>query len=65
MVAIEDHEFCSAVSEGRAFTPSMEDALAAAGVQDALLRSARSGRWEDVVPLVPDTEARHPRAYQE
>lgn len=58
MVAIEDHEFCSAVSEGRAFTPSLVDALAAAEVQDALLRSARSGHWEDVLPLVPDPEER-------
>jgi predicted dehydrogenase len=51
LVAIEDHEFCSAVSAGRPFTPGLEQALAAAEVQDALLRSAASGRWEDVLPL--------------
>ena len=58
MIAIEDHEFCSAISGGRAFVPGLDEALAAAEVQDALLRSARSGRWEDVVALTPDTDMR-------
>ncbi len=48
LVTIEDYEFCSAVAEGRAFEPSFEDALAWAKVQDALLRSAQSGAWEEV-----------------
>jgi len=48
LVSIEDYEFCSAVAEGRPFEPSFEDALAGAAVQEALLRSAESGRWEEV-----------------
>jgi predicted dehydrogenase len=48
LVTIEDYEFCAAVAEGRPFEPSFEDALAFAAVQDALLRSARSGGWEEV-----------------
>ncbi len=49
LVTIEDYEFCRAVAEGRAFEPGLEEALQWGSVQDALLRSARSGRWEDVV----------------
>ena len=37
--------------------PGFEQALAWAAVQDALLRSARSGRWEDVVPLSDKEDA--------
>jgi predicted dehydrogenase len=48
LVAIEDYEFCSAVAEGRPFEPSFEQALAWAAVQEALLRSAQSGGWEEV-----------------
>jgi predicted dehydrogenase len=48
LVTIEDYEFCSAVAEGRPFEPSFEQALAWAAVQDALLRSAQSGGWEEV-----------------
>jgi predicted dehydrogenase len=51
LVTIEDYEFCRAVAEGRAFEPGFQQALQWASVQDALLRSARSGRWEDVVAL--------------
>jgi predicted dehydrogenase len=51
LVAIEDYEFCRAVAEGRSFEPGFEQALAWAEVQDALLRSARSGHWEDVTAL--------------
>jgi predicted dehydrogenase len=50
LVTIEDYEFCSAVAEGRPYDPSFEAALAWAGVQDALLRSAQSGCWEAVRP---------------
>jgi predicted dehydrogenase len=53
LVTIEDHEFCRAVAEERPFAPGFEEALAWAAVQDALLRSDHSGRWEDVVPLAP------------
>jgi len=52
LIAIEDYEFCRAVAEGRPYEPGFEQALAWASVQDALLRSARSGRWEEVLPLL-------------
>jgi predicted dehydrogenase len=48
LVTIEDYEFCSAVADGRPYEPGFEQALAWAAVQDALLRSAQSGRWEAV-----------------
>ena len=48
LVAIEDYEFCRAIAEGEEFRPSFEDALAWAAVQEALLRSHASGRWEEV-----------------
>jgi predicted dehydrogenase len=51
LVVIEDYEFCRSVAEGRAHRPGFGDALAWVGVQAALLRSAESGRWEDVVSL--------------
>jgi predicted dehydrogenase len=51
LVAIEDFEFCRSVAEGRPHSPGFEDALAAVGVQAALLRSCESGRWEEVVSL--------------
>jgi predicted dehydrogenase len=51
LVAIEDYEFCAAVVEGRPYDPGFDQALAWAEVQHALLRSAQSGRWEDVVSL--------------
>jgi predicted dehydrogenase len=54
LVTIEDHEFCRAVAEGRPFAPGFDEALAWAAVQSALLRSADSGRWEDVVPLTTE-----------
>jgi predicted dehydrogenase len=54
LIVIEDHEFCSAFAEGRTYEPGFEQALAWAAVQDALLRSATSGRWESVVPLLEE-----------
>jgi predicted dehydrogenase len=54
LVTIEDYEFCRSVAAGRPHAPSFEDALAWVSVQDALLRSARSGAWEDVVSLRED-----------
>jgi predicted dehydrogenase len=51
LVTIEDAAFCAAVAEERPFEPGFEAALAWVSVQDALLRSAESGRWEDVVSL--------------
>jgi predicted dehydrogenase len=51
LVVIEDYEFCRSLAEGREHRPGFGDALAWVDVQDALLRSADSGRWEDVVSL--------------
>ena len=51
LVTIEDYEFCRAVREGRPFRPGFGEALEWVGVQDALLRSVRSGGWEDVRSL--------------
>lgn len=51
LVVIEDYEFCRSVAEGREHRPGFAEALAWVGVQDALLRSARSGAWEPVVSL--------------
>ena len=48
LVTIEDYEFCTAIAEGRPYEPSFEQALAWAAVQDALLRSAEGGGWEEV-----------------
>ncbi|MFZ1996668.1 MAG: Gfo/Idh/MocA family oxidoreductase [Solirubrobacteraceae bacterium] len=57
LVTIEDHEFCTAVAEDRPFEPGFEQALEWARVQDALLRSARGGTWETVVPLAAEGAA--------
>jgi predicted dehydrogenase len=57
LVTIEDHEFCTAVAEDRPFEPGFEQALEWARVHDALLRSARSGSWETVVPLAAEGAA--------
>jgi predicted dehydrogenase len=54
LVVIEDFEFCRSVAEGREHRPGFGDALEWVGVQAALLRSAGSGRWEDVVSLRED-----------
>ena len=51
LVTIEDAAFCAAVAERRPFSPGFGDVVAWVSVQAALLRSAQSGRWEDVVSL--------------
>jgi predicted dehydrogenase len=51
LVVIEDFEFCRSVATGREHRPSFGDAVEWVSVQDALLRSAHSGCWEDVVSL--------------
>jgi predicted dehydrogenase len=51
LVAIEDHEFCAAVAEERSFEPGFEQALEWAAVQEALLRSAGTGHWEEVTEV--------------
>jgi predicted dehydrogenase len=54
LIVIEDHEFCSALTDGRPFEPGFEQALDWAAVHEALLRSVDSGRWERVVPLLEE-----------
>jgi hypothetical protein len=51
LVAIEDYEFCRAIAEERPFSPGFGEAVEWVSVQAALLRSAQSGAWEDVVSL--------------
>ena len=45
---IEAYEFLSAVARGEPARPNFTDALEVVKVQDAMLRSWESGRWEDV-----------------
>jgi predicted dehydrogenase len=54
LVAIEDFEFCRAIAEERPFAPGFAEALDWVSVQAALLRSAQTGRWENVVSLRED-----------
>jgi predicted dehydrogenase len=51
LIVIEDHEFCRSIVEGRPHEPGFAQAVEWVSVQDALLRSVESGRWEDVVSL--------------
>ena len=51
LVTIEDFELCRAITEGREFRPSFEDATAAVRVQAALMRSVDSHAWETVVEV--------------
>ncbi len=48
---IEALEFITAVAEGRPNKPDFGDALAAASVAAAMVRSWESGKWEDIVSL--------------
>ncbi len=52
--AIEALEFITAVAEGRPNKPDFGDALAAASVAAAMVRSWESDKWEDVVSLRVD-----------
>jgi predicted dehydrogenase len=51
LVVIEDYEFCRSLATGREHRPAFADAVEWVSVQAALLKSAESGRWEDVVSL--------------
>jgi predicted dehydrogenase len=51
LVTIEDRHFADAVVEGRPFDPGFAAAVEYVSVQDAMLRSWSSGRWEHVVDL--------------
>jgi predicted dehydrogenase len=54
LVVIEDYEFCRSVAEGREHRPGFADAVEWVSVQAALLRSAQTGAWENVVSLRED-----------
>lgn len=51
LVTIENFEFLQALATGSEFHPGLEDALGWVEVQDALLRSDRTGSWEPVGPI--------------
>ena len=51
LVVVEDFEFCRAIAEDRPFSPGFAEAVDWVSVQAALLRSARTGAWQDVVSL--------------
>jgi predicted dehydrogenase len=48
LAVIEIAEFLDGIATGRAVTPSFEDAAAVARVQEAIVASWESGRWERV-----------------
>ena len=48
---IEDYEFLSSVAAGRPHVPGFAEAIDYVSVQDALLRSWRSEKWEPVTRL--------------
>jgi len=50
---IEDYEFLSSVAADRQHQPGFAEAVDYVSVQDALLRSWKSERWEDVERLAP------------
>jgi predicted dehydrogenase len=54
LVVIEDYEFLRSVAAGREHDPGFGAAVAWVSVQAALLRSAETGGWEDVVSLKED-----------
>lgn len=51
LVAIEDYELLQAIARGEPYEPGLEAALEVACVQDALVRSWSSERWEPVRAL--------------
>jgi hypothetical protein len=53
MKVIEDYEFLSSVAAGRTHTPGFAEAIDYVSVQQALLTSWQSERWEPVVRLAP------------
>jgi len=53
MKVIEDYEFLSSVAAGRQHQPGFAEAIDYVSVQDALLRSWESERWENVERLAP------------
>jgi predicted dehydrogenase len=55
LVCIEDHEFLESVANKRQHRPGFADALQYVNVQDALLRSWKSERWETVTDMRKDS----------
>jgi predicted dehydrogenase len=53
MKVIEDYEFLSSVAAGRQHEPGFAEAIDYVSVQDALLRSWESEKWETVERLAP------------
>jgi predicted dehydrogenase len=53
MLTIEDHEFLSSIAAGRQHTPGFAEAIDYVSVQQALLTSWESRRWEPVTRLAP------------
>jgi len=51
MKVIEDYEFLSSVAAGRQHHPGFSEAIDYVSVQDALIRSWKSERWESVTRL--------------
>ena len=54
LICIEDHEFLESIALDRQHAPSFADALAFVSVQDAVLKSWKSEKWEPVVNLRAD-----------
>jgi predicted dehydrogenase len=48
LIAIEDHEFATAVAKGEPFAPGFAEAAAYVRVQQALLTSVETGAWQEV-----------------
>ena len=53
LVAIEDHVFLESLAGGARFSPSFREAVDVVSVQQALIDSWTSRRWEPVVDLAP------------
>lgn len=53
LVAIEDHVFLESLAGGQRFSPGFREAVDVVSVQQALIDSWTSRRWEPVVDLAP------------
>jgi predicted dehydrogenase len=51
LVCIEDHEYLQSVVAGRQHVPGFTEAVDYVSVQNAVLTSWKSGKWEDVVSM--------------
>jgi predicted dehydrogenase len=55
LICIEDHEYLQSVAAGRQHVPGFTEALQFVSVQQAVLNSWESGRWEEVVSLADNS----------